>query len=314
VPPRRTILVLVGPTASGKTSVALALGSVLNVEIVSADSRQVYRDLDIGTAKPSPDERKRIPHHFVDMLSPDQDFSAGEFGLRARLVCSEILGRNRLPLIVGGSGLYVQALVDGFSATPGADPEYRAWLESRVVKEGIPVLLADLERVDPETARTIDRTKPRRIIRALEIHHLTGTAMSAIHRDTRTESPFVPAMFGLDWPRPTLYQRINSRCEEMLRQGLLREVDELKQRGFDDSLNALNTVGYKEAFRYSRGEIEYGELVRLLKQNSRRYAKRQLTWFRRDNRIRWIPMSAERTPESVAAEIAELFKGRPGDR
>lgn len=289
----------------------MSLGAILNVEIVSADSRQVYRNMDIGTAKPPLDDRNRIPHHFIDMLSPDQDFSAGEFGLRSRQVCEEIFQRGSLPLVVGGSGLYVQALVDGFSATPGADPEYRACLEGRLTEEGIAALLADLERVDPETARTIDRTKPRRIIRALEIHHLTGRPMSAIHRETRTESPFIPAMFGLDWPRPILYQRINARCDEMLQQGLLGEVDTLKENGFDDSLNALNTVGYKEAFAYRRGKIDHSEFVRLLKQNSRRYAKRQLTWFRRDERIRWIPMSAERNPESVSTEIARLFRGRP---
>jgi tRNA dimethylallyltransferase len=302
VPPRRTILVLVGPTASGKSAVALPLASILNAEIVSADSRQVYRHLDIGTAKPSPDDRGRIPHHFVDMLSPDQDFNAGEFGLRGRVVCEEILRRGRLPLVVGGAGLYVQAL--------GADPVYRASLERRLLDEGVSGLLADLETVDPETARTIDRTKPRRIIRALEVQHITGRPMSTIHQETSSESPFIPALFGLDWPRPILYQRINARCDEMLLRGLLAEVDALREKGFDDRLNALNTVGYKEAFAHRRGEIDHEEFVRLLKQNSRRYAKRQLTWFRRDGRIRWIPMSEDRDSESVAAEIAELFGGR----
>lgn len=286
----------------------MTLATDLEGEIVSADSRQVYKLLDIGTAKPSPADRRRIRHHFVDELLPDRDFNAGEFGLQGRDRIDQIIRRHRLPIVVGGSGFYVQSLIDGFFEGPGADKEYRAFLERRLAVEGIAALIETLKEIDPETASRIDPTKPRRIIRALEVFHLTGKRLSELHREKRVTIDFHFAMYGLDWPRPLLYKRIDARCNVMLQNGLLKEVEELERKGYSDALNSLNTVGYAEAFAYRRGEIGYDELVRLFKQNSRRYAKRQLTWFRKDRRICWIGVKGPSGLKDAAAEILARFR------
>lgn len=303
----RKVLVLVGPTASGKTTVAIELAKLLPSEIISADSRQIYQLLDIGTAKPARTQRQEVPHHFVDELPPERDFSAGEFGERAAQVIEEIFARARTPIVVGGSGLYVQALIDGIFEGPSADRELRAALERRIAAGELPHLIEELRAVDPVSAARIDPTKPRRIIRALEVYHLTGKPISQLHREAQRAITFAPVLFGLAWERQTLYDRIDKRCEEMLRAGLIEEVEALEQRGYTPRLNALNTVGYAEVFAYRRGEISYDEMVRLFKQNSRRYAKRQLTWFRRDRRIRWIQMEEYENAAQVAAAIHRLF-------
>jgi tRNA dimethylallyltransferase len=301
------ILVLVGPTASGKTAVGVELAHILAGEIISADSRQVFRHLDIGTAKPTVEERRGVPHHFIDLLPPDADFCAGTFGVEGRKVIAEISGRGGLPIVVGGSGLYIQSLIDGFFEGPGADREYRRFLEERLAREGIAPLLEELRQRDPVAASRIDPTKPRRILRALEVFHLTGRPISELQKE-KPLIPFQSAQFGLDVPRSDLYRNIDKRCDSMLKRGLMREVEALEKRGYTDALNALNTVGYREAFAYRRGAISYEEMVRLFKQNSRHYAKRQLTWFRRDGRIRWVVMGPERSASDAARGIASAFR------
>jgi len=300
----RNVLVLVGPTASGKSSVAMMLSEALGCEIISADSRQVFKYLDIGTAKPSIDDRRRIIHHFIDVLTPDGDFNAGQFGEQGRRIIDQIFARSRTPLVVGGSGLYVKSLIDGLFAGPGADPEYREFLDGRLAREGIEALREDLRRVDPDSAIRIDATKPRRIIRALEVHHTTGIPLSAAQSDSPISINFRPILFGLDWERKIMYDRINRRCEQMVESGLVQEVRELERRGYKSDLNSLNTVGYKEAFALLRGECTTAEMLERFKQNSRRYAKRQLTWFRHDRRIRWIPMKGV-DAESAASKVIE---------
>ncbi len=302
-----SVLVLVGPTCSGKTAVSLALASHLNGEIISADSRQVYKHLDIGTAKPTMAERSIVRHHFVDELLPDQEFNAGEFGDQGRATIGRILEKNKLPIVVGGSGLYIRSLIDGLFEGPRADQEFRDAMESQVKEGRLGALLETLRRVDPESAARIDPTKPRRIIRALEVHRLAGRALSQLQRERKVEINFVPRLFGLQWERHVLYQRIEDRCQQMIERGFLSEVERLRLMGFDDSLNALNTVGYAEAFAYLRGAISYHEFVRLFKQNSRRYAKRQMTWFRRDHRIAWIEMDRRRSTDTVVKEITRRF-------
>ena len=304
---RPTIVVLVGPTASGKTAVSLPLAQLIHAEILSADSRQIYRYLDIGTAKPTPSERSRVPHHFIDIRNPDEEYNAGLYGEEGREAITRILGRGRVPLVVGGSGLYIQSLVDGFFDGPPADPDFRAQAMERLRSEGVLPLLKDLEKVDPDSAASIDPTKPRRVVRALEVFHITGIPLSVLHRERKPEIPFVPLFFGLELDRAGLYQRINTRCERMMEGGLLDEVESLVAAGYTASLNALKTVGYAEAFAYRRGEISYEDMVRLFKQNSRRYAKRQLTWFRRDARIRWIPVAASDDAVRIAETIAGLI-------
>jgi tRNA dimethylallyltransferase len=307
-PSSRHVVVLVGPTASGKSSVSIPLARLLNAEIISADSRQVYKYMDVGTAKPLPEERAHVPHHFIDELPPDQEFNAGDFGVQGRKVIDAILGRGRLPLVVGGSGLYLQSLIDGFFEGPGADWEYRKILEERVQRGQLDELVSELSTVDPVSASTIDPTKPRRIIRALEVYHTTGKPLSVLQREGRIAINFIPVFFGLEWERAELYRRVDARCEEMLQNGLLEEIDRLEGMGYGPSLNALRTVGYAEGFAYRRGEISYVEMVRLFKQNSRRYAKRQITWFRRDERITWTRMEEGFSAEDVAEMIARKSK------
>jgi tRNA dimethylallyltransferase len=304
MPPR--VLVLVGPTASGKTAVSLEVARLLGAEIVSADSRQVYRFMDIGTAKPTSEQRIGIPHHFIDERDPDQEVNAGEFGTLGRERIAQILSRGRLPLVVGGSGLYVQSLIDGFFEGPGADPEYRAVLERRLESGGTGELMAELEKVDPESARRIDPTKPRRIVRALEVFHTTGAPMSELHRDARQEIPFEPVLVGLTMERSALYARINERCGRMVQQGLVEEAKGLESRGFPRSLNALNTVGYVEAFAFLSGKVTSERMLEVFRQNSRRYAKRQLTWFRRDGRIVWLDAGLS-GPVGLAQRVSEVF-------
>jgi tRNA dimethylallyltransferase len=309
--PANTVVVLLGPTGSGKTAVSIPLALLLNAEIISADSRQMYRYLDIGTAKPSREQLASCPHHFIDVFDPDLEFNAGEYGERGRDAVEQIFRRGKVPLVVGGSGLYIRSLIDGFFEGPSADPEYRKLLEDQVAREGILPLLEKLRRADPEGAARIDPTKPRRVIRALEVYHLTGVPLSMLHQQKKPAIAFNTRQFGLSWQRSTLYRRIEQRVDEMLQEGLLEEVDGLLARGYTQGLNALNTVGYAEAFAYRRGDISYEEMVRLIKQNTRRYAKRQLTWFRRDQRITWIEMSEGQLPQDVALEIVPLVQEGP---
>jgi tRNA dimethylallyltransferase len=303
----RTVFVLVGPTASGKTAVSLPLARLLNAEIISADSRQIYRHMNIGTAKPTPVECARVPHHFVDMLNPDQEYSAGEFGIRGREEIQRIFARGHMPLVVGGAGLYVKSLVDGFFDGPPADPAVRAQITERYAAGGTEALLEELRRVDPAFASEVDPTKPRRMIRALEVFHVTGVPISRLHEEQRIEIPFEPKLFGLNWPRAELCERINRRCAAMLEGGMLEEVEGLIQRGYGPELPSLKTVGYAEALALREGRIGRDEMVRLFARNSRRYAKRQMTWFRRDARIEWIEMVEGRDPEVVAGEIFGLI-------
>lgn len=286
---------------------ALNLASLLDGEIISADSRQVYRHLDIGTAKPTPSQRARVRHYFIDELELEQNFSAGEFGKRGRLIISDIINRKRTPIVVGGSGLYLRSLIDGLFEGPGADKEFRAILEQQVSAGEVNALIEELRRIDPKSAARADPSKPRRIIRALEVYHATGKSLSSHQQEHKVLIEFTPVMFGLDWHRSMLYKRIDQRCDDMITRGLLQEVEDLERRGYDESSNALNTVGYAEALAYRRGKIAFEEMVRLFKQNSRRYAKRQLTWFRRDTRIRWIRVDQDRRVPEIAQEIARLF-------
>ncbi len=300
--------VIVGPTASGKSAVALAVARRLKGEIISADSRQVYRGMDIGTAKPSKEERTEIPHHFVDELPPDREFNAGEFGDAGRGLITDIARRGRVPIVAGGSGLYIRSLIDGFFEGPGADKAIRASLQERLEAHGIAPLLHELRKVDPVSAERIDPTKPRRIIRALEVFHLTGRPLSLQQEQRKIPIAFRPLLFGLLWERAALYRRIEERCDRMLAEGLLEEIDNLERNGYTPALNSLNTVGYVEGFSYRRGEIGYAEMVRLMKQNSRRYAKRQITWFRRDERISWLPVAGDQDLRSAASEIVRRVK------
>lgn len=291
---RPPFTILTGPTGVGKTALSLSLAQHLNAEIISADSRQVYRNLDIGTAKPDAEALATVPHHFIDERELGQSFSAGQFAEEAAHRIEDILARGRTPLIVGGSTLYLHALQHGLADIPPIDESVRHHLQARLTREGAAALYGELERVDPASAATMDPTKSQRIVRALEVYEGTGTPLSHYHAN---QSPprFTFRTFVLHRDRAELYARIESRVDAMLEQGLLEEVESLHSRGYDRDLNPLRTIGYEELFAFLNDEIRFEEAVRLIKRNSRRYAKRQLTWFRRDADATWMQEGELRT-------------------
>ena len=286
-------IILTGPTGVGKTALSLELAEQLGAEIVSADSRQIYRSLDIGTAKPSPAELQRVRHHFIDELPIDAPYTAGRFGQDAHARIDDIVSRGRIPLVVGGSTLYIHALKHGLANVPDVPSTVRATLEDELKHHGPERLFAELRKVDPRAAETMDPTKTQRLIRALEVHRSTGRPLSEFHAEQEEARP--PHRFKtyvLNRPREALYRRINERVDDMFARGLLDEVRGLLAHGFGPGLNPLRTIGYQEPIRFLQGEIAREEMVRLVKRNSRRYAKRQLTWFRRDDDNVWLDAAA----------------------
>ena len=305
---------LVGPTASGKTAVALIVAEKLGAQIISADSRQIYRGMAIGTAQPRPDELARVLHHFVGCLDREENFSAGEYGRQARAKIVELLEKGVVPLVVGGSGLYISALADDFFSGPAADPDIRAKLREIAEKRGSEALHRKLQKVDPASADKIMASDYRRIERALEIYYLTGIPISELRREKANPPTYTPVMAGLEWPRDQLYDRINARCLQMLEDGLIEEVktliagEKIDRDDFWISFNALNSVGYVEVIQHLQGHIDYAEMVRLFQRNSRRFAKRQISWFGRDGRIRWIKMEENTSIETCADQILEWYR------
>jgi tRNA dimethylallyltransferase len=280
------IPVLTGPTAVGKTALSLELAEAIGAEIISADSRQVYRELTIGTAKPTANELARVPHHFIDERSLDDPWTAGQFAKAANARIESVLDRDRTPLVVGGSTLYLHALQFGLADIPRVPHAVRASLEARLEREGAQALYEELRDVDPEAAASMDATKTQRLVRALEVYHHTGRPLTAYHRD-QEQPPFDFVTVVLHRDRAKLYDRINRRVDHMMAQGLLDEVRGVMAAGVDRDAPPLRTIGYQEPFDYLNGQISIDEMVRLIKRNSRRYAKRQLTWFRRYDEYIW---------------------------
>jgi tRNA dimethylallyltransferase len=294
---------VVGPTASGKTDLALALAERLPVEILVADSRQVYRGMDIGTAKPDPDARAGVPHHLLDMVAPDEPFTVADWVARARALIPEIAARGRLPLVVGGTGLYVSALVDGhdYAAQPWS-PDVRRRLADELEADGLEPLIARLEAADPVAAAAIDLRNPRRVLRALE--------RSEAGRDGQPQPRAIPypgrvALVGLDRPRDVLYRRIDERAAWLFEHGLLDEARALRAAGFGPGLRPMTGHGYAEAAAVLAGESTLAEAVEVTARRTRQYAKRQLTWFRRDPRLLWIPAGDRPADAPEVVERAE---------
>ena len=282
-----TLLLIAGPTAVGKTALSVALAQRLGTEIVSFDARQFYRELTIGTAKPTAEEQGGVRHHFIDSHAVQHEYSAGRFAADAvRLLTDELFPRLPVVVAVGGSGLYQQALTDGLPAIPAAAPGLRPALIARLEAEGLPALVEELRVLDPVAWEAIDRQNPQRILRALEVTLGTGRPFSSFRAaPAEAHRPWRTVLVGLDRPRPELYARCDARVEEMLAVGLEEEARALYPVRH---LNALQTVGYQEWWPYFAGAYDYAEAVRLLQRNTRRYAKRQLTWFRREPRFQWF--------------------------
>lgn len=284
-----SLVVICGPTASGKTALALRLAEHFAVEIISADSRQVYRRMDIGTAKATAEERALVRHHLVDVVDPDEDFSAADFLQLGRKALAEIAGRGHLPLVVGGTGLYIEALLRGLVDAPGADPDLRRELLQWEEKHGPGSLHKRLQAVDPVLAEQLAPRNLVRIVRALEVFYQSGQPLSELQaRHAAVPSPFRVITIGLAPQRELLYERIDRRVEAMMAAGLLAETEALLASGYSPRLKALQTIGYRECIDHLAGDTSLQEAVGLIQRNSRRYAKRQMTWFKRDNEIIWL--------------------------
>ena len=292
------LLCLLGPTAAGKTEIAIQLAQRLNAEIVSVDSRQIYQQMDIGTAKPTPEEQQAAKHHLIDCVDIAQPFSVADYQSLADAAITDIQNRGKQVLLVGGAGLYFRGVVDGLFKGPGADATFRKQLAQEAAQHGLNALHNRLRACDPESADRIHPNNLTRVIRALEVYELTGTPMSEHQQQWNPENQRYPFIaFGLTMPRAQLYYRIEQRVDVMLANGLIAEVESLLTAGYSRETFALQSFGYKELIAYLDGKCTYVEAIEQLKQNTRRFAKRQLTWFRKDKRIEWIDREA--TPDVV---------------
>ena len=284
------MIVILGPTASGKTQFSLNLYEQINCEIISADSRQVYKYLDVGTAKPPKTILNEYKHHIIDFLEPNEEFSVGQFVKLSKEIIEDLYQKNKIPLIVGGTGLYIDSLCNGFIELPisNSDKEIRKKLTQELETHGKDYLFKKLQKIDPESAKKYSDMNPRRLIRALEFFHQTGIKFSEAHNEFTKKTDFNIFYFGINYDRKTLYQRINQRTDWMWKNGLLEETEQILKMGFSPSLNSLNTVGYKEVIKFLNNEWNKQQALEEIKKNTRRYAKRQLTWFRKNKKIHWI--------------------------
>lgn len=289
-----SLVVICGPTAGGKTALALHLAEYLGVEIVSADSRQVYRGMDIGTAKASVEERTRVRHHLIDVVDPDEDFTASDFVVQGRAALKDTADRGNLPLVAGGTGFYIEALLRGLVDAPGADPALRQDLVEWEIKHGSGSLHRRLQAVDPVMAARLRPLDQVRIIRALEVYYQSGQRLSDLQvQHAAVQSPYRVLAIGLAPQRDLLYDRIDQRVDEMMQAGLLKETETLLESGYNPNLKALKTIGYQECVNHLAGNASLQDTINLIQRNSRRYAKRQLTWFRKNNEIIWLDSSRE---------------------
>ncbi|MCC6798428.1 MAG: tRNA (adenosine(37)-N6)-dimethylallyltransferase MiaA [Candidatus Hydrogenedentes bacterium] len=302
------ILAVVGPTASGKTALAIDLAERLETEIISADSMQVYKGMEIGTGAPTLEEQARVKHHFVSFLDPGVKFSAGEFERLAREVVIDLNKCGKTAVVVGGSGLYLRALIDGLFDGPGADESLRGQLNTEAEKIGTPAMYERLVRIDPAYAAQIKPTDLKRIVRALEVHAIAGEPLSVLHAQHRAAHPPLESVqFLIDWPRAVLYDRINARVDQMLANGFIDEVRRLDAQGHAPALLRLRSLGYREFLSHIHGHQTLEHATDRMKQLTRNFAKRQLTWFRADKRITWIAMNANMDRRHLADTFLKLF-------
>ena len=303
----KNVICVAGPTASGKTSLAVELAKFMNGEVVSCDSMQIYRRMTIGTAKPVPEEMEGIPHHMIDVCEPEEDFSVSKYCEMATPIVEDILKRGKTAIIAGGTGLYMDSLIRGNDFAPFPATGHRERLEEKLAQVGLDAMLAELAAVDPEAAERSQRN-PRRVIRALEVYYETGETITTHNLRTQAIPPrFDPLWIGLDFePRQLLYDRIDLRVDIMLQQGLLDEIRELLASGIPKSCTAMQAIGYKEFVAALDGRMTIEEAAEDLKKASRHYAKRQLTWFKRNKNIHWLTRTAETAPEEILRQARQL--------
>jgi tRNA dimethylallyltransferase len=307
---KQKLLVIIGPTAVGKTKLSIELAKRYNGEIISGDSMQIYRGMDIGTAKIKKDEMEGIPHHLIDIKEPFENFSVAEFQHLVRAKIDGIAQKGHLPIITGGTGLYIQSVIYDyqFSDVPG-DESFRLMLEERVKEIGNEALYKELLEVDPGSASQIHPNNVRRVIRALEIFHLTGKTMQEFQSTQKPDLLYNTALVGLSMEREKLYERINYRVDLMIEEGLIEEVKDLYQSGLRDC-QSIQAIGYKEIYEYLEGKVTLDDAIVNLKQNSRRYAKRQLTWFRNKMDVEWFDMTDVENVSKKIKEISHCVEGK----
>jgi tRNA dimethylallyltransferase len=308
------LVAIVGPTASGKSSLAFRLARLFSGEILSADSMQVYRKMDIGTAKPSPAERKLVPHHLIDIMDPDQDYSAALFRDQADAIIIRLHQSGTPIFVAGGTGLYLKALTRGLFRGPGADPELRQSLKERAAREGISSLHRELTDLDPTAASRIHPGDLFRIVRALEVYFQSRRPISDFQlAHGFQDSPYEALKIGLAWEREDLYRRIEKRVDQMIQAGWVEEIRALLDSGYSRKLKPMKSLGYRHLASHLHGERGLAEAIELIKRDTRRFAKRQLTWFRADEEIRWFGPDPENDPriEEHVKEFIESGAARP---
>jgi len=299
--PKNKLIVVCGPTGSGKTGFAIKLARQFNAEIIGADSMQIYRHMDIGTAKPTLAERAASPHHMIDIVDPDEGFDAAAYANMADGIIRQIIARGRVVFVVGGTGFYIKALIHGLFEKGPSDPAVRRRLMQQAQSEGTAALVRRLQEIDSIAAGRIHPNDTYRIIRALEVFEVTGEPLTVFHqRHGFREQRFNTLEFGLSWPRPVLYERINRRVDAMMAQGFLDEVRQLMARGYGGDLKSMQSLGYRHLAAVVRGDTSLAEAVTMLKRDHRRYAKRQLTWFAARQSVHWLtPDQAESAAERI---------------
>lgn len=286
---------IAGPTASGKSAAAMELAGLFKAEIINADSMQVYRYMDIGTAKPTQEERKLVKHHVIDILYPDEEFSAALYREEAQRAIADVQARGKKAMVVGGTGLYIKALTSGLIRGGEVDPTIRTRLQAEAQSEGRERFYGRLQEADPQTAEQLHPHDTYRIIRALEVYERTGQPISALRKKHLfKEGPYQTLKIGLQMERDELYKRIDARVDKMIGQGLKEEVECILEMGYAPSLKAMQSLGYKQIIAHLQGEYDLPEAMRLIKRDTRRYARRQITWFKGDPEIRWIELPRDR--------------------
>lgn len=302
------LVVVAGPTGVGKTEVVVHLAERVALEVVSADSRQVYRRMDIGTGKPTPTQLRAVRHHLIDLVDPDERYHAARFRTDGHAAIEAIQQRGRLPVVVGGTGLYIRALLRGLHPAPPGDPELRRALEEWALSREPGALHRRLAEVDPEAAKRISPKDKVRLIRALEIYHQTGRPVGSPSHWRESRPPWTLLMLGLTMPRPVLAEILQQRVDAMVDRGLRMEVRALLDAGYDETLPAMNGIGYQHFARVLRGRLSETEAIQLMKRDTLRYAKRQRTWFAREPELQWMDVRAAGGPEGAAEALAKLIE------
>lgn len=303
------IIAVAGPTASGKTALSVKIALETGGEVVSCDSMQIYKKMDIGTAKPTKKERMGVIHHMIDIADPCKSYNVVSYKHDAEAAIDSVLAKGKVPVLAGGTGLYMDAVLNNTAFSDvQSDPKVKKRLEEELEAEGAEAMHAKLEKVDPDSAKKIHPNNTRRLLRALEIFETTGKTMTEVIFESKRPEKYQSLVIGLAWDRETLYKRINKRVDEMMDAGLLGEVEALKKQGLDENTTAAQAIGYKELFEYLDGKCSLFEATEKIKQESRRYAKRQMTWFKRNKRINWLILQEDYNLNKIYEQAFTLIK------